>query len=95
MPVFDLLSDQFINYLLVEKGLSKNSVEAYTNDLRRYFDFLKSEKITEPSPSDTDLIIRHLIAMRDAGSRRPFKGETFGDHPWVLWFFGPGTAHRR
>ncbi|MBI9086942.1 MAG: site-specific tyrosine recombinase XerD [Desulfobacterales bacterium] len=67
MPEFDLLCDQFINYLLVEKGLSKNSVEAYSADLRQYFDFLRLEKTLQPSESDTELILRHLIAMRDNG----------------------------
>ena len=67
MPNFDILCDQFINYLLVEKGLSKNSVEAYSTDLRRYFDFLRREKSLGPSGSDTELILRHLIALRDAG----------------------------
>ena len=67
MPKFDLLCDQFINFLLVEKGLSKNSVDAYSADLRQYFDFLRSQKALEPSESDTELILKHLIAMRDTG----------------------------
>ena len=33
--------DIFINYLVVEKGLSVNTLEAYSRDLRRYLEYLE------------------------------------------------------
>ena len=33
--------DIFINYLVVEKGLSTNTLEAYSRDLRRYLEYLE------------------------------------------------------
>lgn len=36
-----LLLDQFINHLRVERGLSDNTVQAYSNDLNRFLEFLE------------------------------------------------------
>ena len=67
MPEFDLLCDRFIDYLLVEKGLAKLSIESYSADLRRYLDFLRDNGLSRPSADDADKIIAHLIALRDQG----------------------------
>jgi integrase/recombinase XerD len=67
MPTLDFLSDQFINYLLVEKGLAGKTVEAYASDLMRYFEFLDSQSTGQVSESDASLIVNHLIALRDDG----------------------------
>lgn len=39
------LIDDFINYILIEKGLSKNTALAYRTDLNAYFSYLESKKI--------------------------------------------------
>ncbi len=41
------LLDQFLHYLIVEKGLSKNTIEAYSHDLTRFLDYLKEKGIEE------------------------------------------------
>jgi integrase/recombinase XerD len=38
----DGLLDRYLNYLSVEKGLSRNTVMSYARDLGKYFSFLKS-----------------------------------------------------
>jgi integrase/recombinase XerD len=46
-PSPDILIDQFLNYLVVEKGLSKKTVAAYSRDINRYRIFI-AEKRTLP-----------------------------------------------
>lgn len=39
--------DQFLHYLVVEKGLSRNTIEAYGHGLTRFFDHLRGKKIQD------------------------------------------------
>jgi len=66
LPI-DNLIDQYLNYLLIEKGLSTTTLESYSRDILRYQNFLQQNKISRISESDTPLILKHLIALRDAG----------------------------
>ena len=61
------LVDRYLNYLLVEKGLSSKTIEAYSRDLVRYLVFLNSNDIKFFSEEDTPTILRYLIAMRREG----------------------------
>jgi len=63
----DSLVDQYLNYLLVEKGLSKRTLESYSRDLARYHAFMLENGATRISESDTSLVLKHLIALRDFG----------------------------
>jgi integrase/recombinase XerD len=67
MPSLDVLVDQYLNYLLIEKGLSKKTIESYSSDLTRYLNFLKTKKIKTISDADTPAILKHLISLRNAG----------------------------
>ncbi len=67
MPSLDVLVDQYLNYLLVEKGLSKKTLESYSSDLTRYLNFLKTKRIKTISDADTSAILKHLISLRIAG----------------------------
>jgi integrase/recombinase XerD len=40
------LVDEFINYLLVERGFSNNTIQAYSRDLNRFLQFLESRSLT-------------------------------------------------
>lgn len=64
---FDGLADRFIDYLAVEKGLAANTIAAYAADLTLYLDFLRTEGLHDMAHSDTAVIFKHLIALRDAG----------------------------
>ena len=65
--LFDELADQFLNYLLVEKGLSHQTIEAYSRDLTAYLGFLKHEGLDDIRQADMLFVLKHLIALRSAG----------------------------
>jgi integrase/recombinase XerD len=59
--------DQYLNYLLIEKGLSANTLDAYKTDLNRFADFLDSAGIQSLYEADSAVILKHLIGLRDSG----------------------------
>jgi len=61
------LIDQFLNYLLVEKGLARSTLESYSRDLLRFADFLEQSGRSEVSADDTPLLLKHLIQLRNEG----------------------------
>jgi integrase/recombinase XerD len=63
----DNLIDQYLNYLLIEKGLSKTTLESYSRDITRFQIFLRQNAVARLSEEDTHLILKHLIALRNAG----------------------------
>jgi integrase/recombinase XerD len=61
-----LLFEEFFSYLSVEKGLAKNTLDAYHQDLMRYDAFLKKEKV-----ADWNKISRtHILKFLNAESKR-------------------------
>lgn len=66
-PPVNQLIDQYINYLLVEKGLSDATISSYSTDLLRFSDFLVSKKIRNIDQADTAAILKYLIDLRDEG----------------------------
>jgi len=67
MPALDTLTDRYLNYLLVEKGLSAKTLDSYGSDMAMYLSFLENNGVKDISEADTPVILKHLIAMRDAG----------------------------
>ncbi|UCD81247.1 MAG: site-specific tyrosine recombinase XerD [Desulfobacterales bacterium] len=63
----DIFVDQYLNYLLIEKGLSRTTLESYSSDIARFQIFLRENDISRLSEDDTPLILKHLIALRNAG----------------------------
>jgi integrase/recombinase XerD len=63
----DTLIDRYLEYLLVEKGLARKTLEAYSLDLAGYADFLIGQGAKKFSEEDTALILRYLIALRGRG----------------------------
>ncbi len=59
--MFDDLLDEFYQFLLLERGLSRLTLEAYAHDLQAFQDFLKDKKIKRPKPA------RHRYAQALAG----------------------------
>jgi integrase/recombinase XerD len=58
------LLDQFLQYLIVEKGLSRNTIEAYGLDLTRFLDYLKGRGIKEPRGIGKFEVRGFLLSLR-------------------------------
>jgi len=67
MPDMHTLADQYLHYILVEKGLAKKTISAYSRDIVRYLAFLKKNRIRQMNKTDTKIILRYLIHLRDQG----------------------------
>lgn len=67
MASLDMLVDQYLNYLQVEKGLAEKTIDAYSRDLTAYLEFFKHSKARTVAETDTSIILRHLISLRKKG----------------------------
>ncbi len=59
--------DHFLNYLTVERGLSKNTLDAYGRDLARYLDYLENQKIGELDRISPAVVLRFLGLLKTEG----------------------------
>ncbi|MCJ7538572.1 MAG: site-specific tyrosine recombinase XerD [Desulfobacterales bacterium] len=67
MASLDIFVDQYISYLVFEKGLSEKTIESYSSDLSKYLEFLKQKGVKDITQADTPMILKHLIALRESG----------------------------
>ena len=64
---FEFYLDQFLDYLTVEKGSSKHTLEAYSRDLTRYLEHLHvsgAKSLQEIRPA---LILQYLVRLKESG----------------------------
>jgi integrase/recombinase XerD len=54
-PAIETYSEPFRNYLLSEKGLAKNTILAYTSDLRRFFRYVGLKRKTVSTVTHQDV----------------------------------------
>ena len=66
MEESDRLLDEFLNHLTVEKGLSKNTIEAYSRDIIKYFTFLEKTNV-QPLKADSNHIVSFLSELKKNG----------------------------
>jgi len=59
--------DRYQSFLVVEKGLSRKTVSAYSADLIRFGRFLEKKETTAVADIDTQLILGYLIHLRKQG----------------------------
>jgi integrase/recombinase XerD len=63
----DHILDQYLHYILVEKGLSRNTIDAYSHGLNRFLDFLRRKGIQEV-PDISKLDVRaFLLTLKRKG----------------------------
>ena len=58
------LLDQFLHYLIVEKGLSKNTIEAYSHGLSRFLNHLREKGVQEIREAGKFHIRGFLLVLR-------------------------------
>ncbi|MHB8709873.1 MAG: site-specific integrase, partial [Desulfuromonadales bacterium] len=59
--------DLFMSYLTVERGLARNTLDAYGRDLARYLAWLQSQGVNHPDAIGTPLLLRFLSHLKDEG----------------------------
>ncbi|MFH1269856.1 MAG: site-specific tyrosine recombinase XerD [Candidatus Omnitrophota bacterium] len=63
----DELVDAFLNYLSVERGLSRNTIISYHEDINSYIKFLKDAHIDSFSLAKRDNITDFMLSQKDRG----------------------------
>ncbi len=59
--------DDYLGYLVVERGASVNTVSAYRRDLAEYTRFLEERGITEPAKVGRDDVTAYVASLRARG----------------------------
>lgn len=67
MSLLDHHTDQYLSYVIVEKGLAEKTLESYAHDLSRYIDFLKENGIEDIAVTDSYTILKHMICLEESG----------------------------
>ena len=65
----DVLADQFISHLRVERGLADNTIQSYSRDVLRFFQFLEGRK-RSPLHATQDDIMDYMSILQKALSIR-------------------------
>ena len=63
----DELTQKYLDFLIIEKGLSDNSIESYSADLVQYITFLEKNSITNLDKVDSAVILAWLIDLTKKG----------------------------
>ena len=63
----DQLIQDYVDHLIVEKGLAPNSISSYADDLAGYVQFLEDQKITSHDQVDTTVVLAWMIHMTRKG----------------------------
>ena len=55
--------ENFIHFLIIERNLAENTIEAYANDLRKYIVFLEGRKVFDPEKIEISDIIAFVTDL--------------------------------
>jgi integrase/recombinase XerD len=55
----------YLDHLVVERGVSRHTLQAYRRDLRRYQDFLRGQGVTAPAQVTPGLVADHAMRLRE------------------------------
>ena len=60
-----VLLEEFVNYITVERGLSKNTISAYRSDLAAFIAHLESRNVTDISKIKRPDITQYMLLLKD------------------------------
>jgi len=63
----DELADAYLHYLAVEKGLSRNTLEAYSRDIKAFIEFLKGRSLPDLRGVDRRTALQFVKALESKG----------------------------
>ena len=63
----DELAEAYLHYLAVEKGLSRNTLEAYSRDIRAFIEFLKERSLQDLHVVDRATAVQFVKALEAKG----------------------------
>lgn len=63
----DELADAYLHYLAVEKGLSRNTLEAYSRDIKAFIEFLKGRSLQDLRGVDRRTALQFVKALEAKG----------------------------
>jgi integrase/recombinase XerD len=61
------LMAKYLNYLLIERGVAQNTLEAYGRDLRRFLAVVQKKGFTDLRQVTPEAIIEYLVQIKDEG----------------------------
>ncbi len=61
------LIDEFLNYLSVERGLSKNTISSYGTDLSHFVEYCATQGIDDPDSVKRQDITDYMLGLKDRG----------------------------
>jgi integrase/recombinase XerD len=63
----DELTQKYLDFLIIEKGLADNSLASYSADIAQYISFLEKNRITNLNDVDTAVMLAWLIDLAKKG----------------------------
>jgi integrase/recombinase XerD len=63
----DVFIDEYLNFLTVERGLSRHTLDAYSRDLNRYMSFIHNSGIHAMADVTADIVISYLTRIKQDG----------------------------
>jgi integrase/recombinase XerD len=61
------LIDEYLNFMAVEKGASRNTIDGYSRDLNRYAGFVEERGILQIGGIETEDVIAYLASLHGEG----------------------------
>jgi integrase/recombinase XerD len=66
--------DEYLSFLLIERGLADQTIASYSSDLNFFLEFLKKHQIQDIRKTDTAVILKYLIELRQSGRNARTRG---------------------